>query len=253
MYKKAPGLHARSEAYIGVMIDDLITRGTAEPYRMFTSRAEYRLLLREDNADLRLTEKGRELGLVDDQRWAAFSVKKENIEKETKRLQSTYVDAARLADNDSLDQVSSLLNKPLTKTSSLFNILQRPEINYENILQLQQLLQLNSINIENLPADVIDQVEIQCKYSGYINRQLAEIEKQQRQENKTIPDDFDYTKISSLSNEVMEKLIKAKPQTIGQASRVPGVTPAAISLVMVYLKKHKVLTEVNLNSEDKNA
>jgi tRNA uridine 5-carboxymethylaminomethyl modification enzyme len=254
---------ARSEAYIGVMIDDLITKGTAEPYRMFTSRAEYRLLLREDNADLRLTEKGRELGLVDEIRWSAFSDKKDKIEKETQRLNSTYIDIAKLAENASIDKITSLLNKPLTKTSNLFSLLQRPEMNYQGILELEKHFKFGNMNetdvnksaetFQNLPTDVIEQVEIQCKYSGYINRQLNEIEKQQRQENKSIPADFDYSSINSLSNEVMEKLIQAKPQTIGQASRIPGVTPAAISLVMVYLKKYKMLTTVDINAVDKNA
>ncbi len=240
---------ARSEAYIGVMIDDLITKGTSEPYRMFTSRAEYRLLLREDNADLRLTEKGRELGLIDDKRWSSFFDKREKIEKENERLRSTWIDAAKLADNISIDQINSLLNVPLKKTSNLFSLLQRPEMNYQRLIELEILFKHNrSFNADLqsdqqlLPTDVTEQIEIQCKYSGYINRQLKEIEKFQRQENKNIPDDFDFSDVSSLSTEVMEKLIQAKPQTIGQASRVPGVTPAAISLLLVYFKKLKMLT-----------
>jgi tRNA uridine 5-carboxymethylaminomethyl modification enzyme len=245
--QKNPWSPARSEAYIGVMIDDLITKGTAEPYRMFTSRAEYRLLLREDNADLRLTEKGRELGLVDDNRWHAYSEKKEKIEKETARLNSTFIDVIKLSEKTSKDKINQLLQKPLSKTSSLFSLLQRPEMDYQTIVELNKLYTLDNetkqkqYDTQVLPTEVVEQVEIQCKYSGYIQRQLNEIEKQQRQENKVIPDDFDYAIISSLSNEVMEKLIKAKPQTIGQAGRIPGVTPAAVSLLMVYLKKYKML------------
>jgi len=245
--KKTAWSPARSEAYIGVMIDDLITKGTAEPYRMFTSRAEYRLLLREDNADLRLTEKGRELGLVDESRWYAYSEKKEQIEKETARLNATFIDVTKLSEKITKDKINQLLQKPLTKTSSLFSLLQRPEMDYQGVIELDRLYTFDNEtqpelqNTQELPSEVVEQVEIQCKYSGYIQRQLNEIEKQQRQENKVIPDDFDYSIISSLSNEVMEKLIKAKPQTIGQAGRIPGVTPAAVSLLMVYLKKHKML------------
>jgi tRNA uridine 5-carboxymethylaminomethyl modification enzyme len=233
---------ARSEAYIGVMIDDLITKGTAEPYRMFTSRAEYRLLLREDNADLRLTEKAQDMGLIDPQRWARFSDKKEKIEQQTQYLRSTYLDMSKLAEHACVEDVNKILSKPLSKPTSLFNLLQRPELYYQDILQLEKLF-INSTDkqlSETIVGVISEQVEIQCKYSGYIERQLNEIEKQKKQENKQIPADFDYSQITSLSIEVMEKLIKAKPQTMGQASRIPGVTPAAISLLSVYLKKYKL-------------
>ncbi len=217
----------REEAYIGVMIDDLITRGTSEPYRMFTSRAEYRLILREDNADLRLTEKGRELGLVDDERWQAFTVKREQVETELKRLKTTRIGPNALTEEEAIQ----VLKAPLNKDTSLYDMLRRPEVTYDS---------LTSLDIAgDKIADPIaaEQVEIQTKYSGYIKRQIEEIEKHKRYENKAIPADFDYLKINSLSSEVREKLQKARPETIGQASRVPGVTPAAISLLLVFIKK----------------
>lgn len=219
----------REEAYIGVMIDDLITQGTSEPYRMFTSRAEYRLILREDNADLRLTEKGRELGLVDDQRWQAFCEKREQVNTEIKRLKSIRIGPKALTEEEAL----RVLKTPLNKDTSLYDMLRRPEVSYDSLTSL-------AIAGDKI-ADPIaaDQVEIQTKYSGYIKRQMEEIDKHKRYENKAIPDDFDYLGLKSLSSEVREKLQKAKPQTIGQASRVPGVTPAAISLLLVFLKSHK--------------
>lgn len=221
----------RDEAYIGVMIDDLITRGTNEPYRMFTSRAEYRLLLREDNADMRLTAKGRSLGLVDEQRWQAFSQKREQVEQELQRLKTTFLTPDKV-DSEVAEEV---LKKQLQKDTSLFGLLQRPEVDYAG------LLKLNPESQSDLADDVVEQVEIQCKYAGYIKRQLDEIEKQKRHENKLIPDNFNYRAITSLSSEVMEKLIKSQPQTIGQAGRIPGVTPAAISLILVYLKKQEMM------------
>ena len=219
----------REEAYIGVMIDDLITQGTSEPYRMFTSRAEYRLILREDNADLRLTEKGRELGLVDDQRWQVFCEKREQVNTEIKRLKSTRIGPKALTEEEAL----RVLKTPLNKDTSLYDMLRRPEVSYDSLTSL-------AIAGDKI-ADPIaaEQVEIQTKYSGYIKRQMEEIDKHKRYENKAIPDDFDYLGLKSLSSEVREKLQKAKPQTIGQASRVPGVTPAAISLLLVFLKSHK--------------
>ncbi|MCU7798971.1 MAG: tRNA uridine-5-carboxymethylaminomethyl(34) synthesis enzyme MnmG [gamma proteobacterium symbiont of Lucinoma myriamae] len=219
----------REEAYIGVMIDDLITQGTSEPYRMFTSRAEYRLILREDNADLRLTEKGRELGLVDDQRWQAFSDKREQVDSEIKRLKSTRIGPNAITEEEAL----RVLKTPLNKDTSLYDMLRRPEVSYDSLTSL-------AIAGDKI-ADPIaaEQVEIQTKYSGYIKRQMEEIDKHKRYENKTIPDDFDYLGLKSLSSEVREKLQKAQPQTIGQASRVQGVTPAAISLLLVFLKSHK--------------
>ncbi len=237
---KAAWSPLRSQAYIGVMIDDLITRGTTEPYRMFTSRAEYRLLLREDNADLRLTPIGRELGLVGEKRWIQFEKKRQAIEAETARLKSSYIDVAKLHQRALMREVEAVMDQPLNKTASLFQLLQRPDFDSNKLLQLQKLYQMP---VPQLEPEVVEQVEIQCKYAGYIERQLAEIEKQQRQEHKPIPEHFDYQQIRGLSTEVREKLMQSRPQTIGQASRIPGVTPAAISLLMVYLKKHALAQE----------
>ena len=221
----------RDQAYTGVLIDDLATLGTKEPYRMFTSRAEYRLLLREDNADLRLTEKGRELGLVDDERWAAFNEKLEVMEQETQRVRSTWIHK----DHPALDQVNALLKKPLTREASLEDLIRRPEV-----------AQADLYNIEGLGSEsdnwqALEQVEIQTKYAGYIARQQDEIEKLMRHEETQIPADYDYSQVSGLSNEVVAKLSDARPQTIGQASRISGITPAAISLLLVYLKKQGLL------------
>jgi len=217
----------RDEAYIGVMIDDLITRGTQEPYRMFTSRAEYRLYLREDNADARLTAKGRELGLVDDIRWQAFSEKQTQVAQEIERLKTTRLGPDALSE----EEEERVLKKSLSKDSSLYDLLRRPEVSYDSLTSL-------SVGGNKL-ADPIaaEQVEIQTKYAGYIKRQLEEIEKHKRYENKPIPADFDYSQMNSLSAEVREKLQKNQPETVGQASRTPGVTPAAISLLLVFLKK----------------
>jgi len=219
----------RDQAYIGVMIDDLITQGTAEPYRMFTSRAEYRLLLREDNADLRLTEKGYELGLVDEQRWQAFSNKKLQVDNEVERLHSTRIGPNALTDEEAM----RVLKTPLNKDTSLYDMLRRPEVSYDSLTSLA----IAGNKIDDPVA--AEQVEIQIKYSGYIKRQLEEIDKHKRYEDKVIPADFDYLSINSLSSEVREKLQQAKPQTVGQASRISGVTPAAISLLLVFLKSHK--------------
>ena len=227
--EKEPWSPSREEAYIGVMIDDLITRGTQEPYRMFTSRAEYRLILREDNADMRLTETGYKLGLVDEQRWQAFSKKQQQVDNEIKRLQTSRIGPDAISEQEAV----RVLGKPLNKDTSLYDMLRRPEVSYDLLTSLD-------IAGEKLTDPVAaEQVEIQTKYAGYIKRQLEEIEKHKRYENKPIPQDFDYMKISSLSSEVREKLHKNQPQTIGQASRIPGVTPAAISLLLVFLKTHK--------------
>ncbi|WMN58622.1 tRNA uridine-5-carboxymethylaminomethyl(34) synthesis enzyme MnmG [Pseudoalteromonas xiamenensis] len=221
----------RDEAYVGVLIDDLATLGTKEPYRMFTSRAEYRLLLREDNADLRLTAKGRDLGLVDDARWAAFNEKLEVMEQETQRIRSTWIHK----DHPALNAVNNLLKAPLSREASLEDLLRRPEINYHDLMAIEGL----GSESENLQA--LEQVEIQTKYAGYIARQQDEIEKQMRHEQTALPLDFDYRQVSGLSNEVITKLSDARPQTIGQASRISGITPAAISLLLVYLKKQGLL------------
>ena len=221
----------RDEAYTGVLIDDLATLGTKEPYRMFTSRAEYRLLLREDNADIRLTEKGRELGLVDDARWAAFNEKMEIIEKETQRLKETWIHKDHVA----VDKVNALLKTPLTREASLEDLIRRPEIRYNDLMAIDGL----GSEFDNQAA--LEQVEIHTKYAGYIARQQDEINKQLRHEQTVLPKDFDYSTVSGLSNEVIAKLTDSRPDTIGQASRISGITPAAISLLLVYLKKQGLL------------
>jgi len=218
----------RDEAYIGVLVDDLITMGTQEPYRMFTSRAEYRLLLREDNADLRLTEKGRELGLVDDERWAAFNAKREGMAKEEQRLKSTWVQPK----TPQAEAVNALIEKPLTHEYSLLDLLKRPELSYATLA--------DAVALDERPdAAVIEQMEILAKYAGYIDRQNDEIAKLRAAETTRLPDDFDYGQGKGLSNEVKQKLGEIRPETLGQAGRIPGVTPAAISLLMIYLKKHQ--------------
>ena len=216
----------RDEAYIGVMIDDLITRGTQEPYRMFTSRAEYRLLLREDNADLRLTEKGRELGLVDDERWQAFESKREAIARLQGDLKKRWI----RSETEEAALAAEYWGKPLMRESNLMDLLRRPEVDINRLLLF-------------LDADapvseqVAEQVEIQAKYAGYIDRQQSEIDKALRYDHLRLPDTIDYKGVPGLSNEVSEKLKNQRPETLGQASRIPGITPAAISLLLVYLKK----------------
>lgn len=215
----------RDEAYLGVLVDDLITLGTQEPYRMFTSRAEYRLILREDNADLRLTEKGRELGLVDDVRWSAFERKREAIVREEQRLRSTWVRPSTPLG----DAISERFGTPLTHEYNLLNLLARPEIDYRS------LVQITGEGVED--AQVAEQVEIKTKYAGYIDRQQEEITRLRASENIALPMGLDYTSISGLSKEIQHKLSLARPETLGQASRIPGVTPAAVSLLMIHLKK----------------
>jgi len=218
----------RDTAYMGVLVDDLIRMGTTEPYRMFTSRAEYRLLLREDNADLRLTEKGRELGLVDDSRWQHFCDKREAIELERQRLKDTWVQAGTPA----AEALASHIQNKITHEYSLYELLKRPELNYNIVNALSPKLE------QPVSPKVAEQVEIDAKYSGYITRQQDEVNKLQRHENTRIPTDFNYSNISGLSNEIKQKLSEALPDTLARASRVPGVTPAAISLLLVMLKKH---------------
>ncbi len=224
----------RDQAYMGVLIDDLSTLGTKEPYRMFTSRAEYRLLLREDNADIRLTEKGREVGLVNDLRWKRFNEKMENIELERQRLRDTWVQK----DHACVEQVNELLKNPMSKEASLEDLIRRPEVRYEDLMKIEGL------GPEISDKQASEQIEIQTKYAGYIDRQLDEIAKKNRNENTLIPLDFDYQQISGLSNEVVAKLKDARPETIGKASRISGITPAAISLLLVFLKKHGLLTKI---------
>ncbi|HDU8495084.1 tRNA uridine-5-carboxymethylaminomethyl(34) synthesis enzyme MnmG [Morganella morganii] len=221
----------RDQAYIGVLVDDLCTLGTKEPYRMFTSRAEYRLMLREDNADARLTETGRELGLVDDARWAHFSEKMELIEKERQRLRDIRVHPQ----SESVKEINAILNTPLSKEATGEDLLRRPEMDYNRLMTLSDFAPgVNS------PA-AAQQVEIQVKYEGYISRQQDEIQRQLRNENATLPVDLDYKQVSGLSNEVVAKLNDHKPTSIGQASRISGITPAAISILLVWLKKQGLL------------
>jgi tRNA uridine 5-carboxymethylaminomethyl modification enzyme len=216
----------RDEAYTGVLVDDLISMGTSEPYRMFTSRAEYRLLLREDNADLRLTEKGRELGLVGEDRWQKFCEKQEALEQERQRLRSTWIQP----NSAQAKQLEKIVANKLSHEYSLFDLLKRPELNYQTI---------NDLTPEHkIDAKVAEQVEIDAKYAGYVGRQQEEIERLKRHENTSIPTSFDYASVRGLSNEVKQKLSQARPTTLARASRVPGVTPAAISLLLVSLKKH---------------
>ena len=224
----APG---RSQAYLGVLVDDLCTLGTKEPYRMFTSRAEYRLMLREDNADLRLTEQGRELGLVDDERWARFNRKLESIERERQRLKASWVNPLA----ESAAEVNAQLTAPLSREANGEDLLRRPEMTYEQLVQMTPF----SPGLEDKQA--AEQVEIQVKYEGYIARQQDEIEKQQRNENTLLPATLDYRQVNGLSNEVIAKLNDHKPSSIGQASRISGITPAAISILLVWLKKQGML------------
>ena len=222
---------SRDQAYLGVLVDDLTTLGTKEPYRMFTSRAEYRLMLREDNADIRLTSKGRELGLVDDARWAAFNLKIEQIELERQRLKQQWIHPQHSA----LVEVNQLLKTPLSREASLEDLIRRPEVNYKD------LMAIDSVGPGLADQAAAEQVEIQIKYEGYINRQQDEIAKHERNETTRLPEKFDYSVVKGLSNEVVLKLNQSQPETVGQASRISGITPAAISLLLVYLKKQGLL------------
>jgi tRNA uridine 5-carboxymethylaminomethyl modification enzyme len=227
--EKEPWCPRRDEAYIGVLADDLITLGTVEPYRMFTSRAEHRLLLREDNADLRLTEKGRELGLVGDEQWKFFCEKREAIEKEQQRLRSTWIQPH----SAHASAFNARLENPLAREYSLMDLLKRPELSYADIRTIT--------GSDALPAQVEEQVEIQAKYSGYIDRAQEEIERLKQYEHTRFPEGFDFNDVNGLSNEVKLKLSQARPETLARASRVPGVTPAAVSLLLIYLKKRGLL------------
>ena len=227
----------RDEAYIGVLVDDLITMGTREPYRMFTSRAEYRLVLREDNADLRLTAKGRELGLVDDARWALFTAKRDAIELESQRLRSTWLQPA----SELGKAYSERYNTPLNHEYNLLDLLRRPEVDYQALTELTGKV--------DIPADAAEQVEIQTKYAGYIERQQEEIDRLRQHEQTALPLDLDYSNLSGLSNEIRHKLSDVRPETLGQASRIPGVTPAAVSLLLIHLKKRNALGSSKLAQE----
>ena len=216
----------RDEAYLGVMVDDLITRGVSEPYRMFTSRAEYRLQLREDNADMRLTEIGRRLGLVDEERWSAFEEKREKIARELERLKTTWVNPRMLAKGEA----ERVLGKQIEREYCLYDLLRRPEVNYAS------LMTLSGAQTEDV-SEIAEQVEIQAKYHGYIERQRGEIERQEGQESTQLPENMDYSVVRGLSIEVRQQLNQHQPQTVGQAARISGVTPAAISLLLVHLKR----------------
>ncbi|MFT5788111.1 MAG: tRNA uridine 5-carboxymethylaminomethyl modification enzyme [Shewanella sp.] len=224
----------RDQAYLGVLVDDLSTLGTKEPYRMFTSRAEYRLLLREDNADLRLTEKGRELGLVDDHRWELFIAKRESIELELQRLRSQWVHP----NSPLLSVLNPQLNSPISREASFEDLLRRPEMDYTKLMSLEGF----GPGLDD-PQEA-EQVQIQVKYSGYILRQQDEIDKAIRHENSLLPLDLDYQEVPGLSNEVIAKLNNHKPDTVGQASRISGITPAAISILLVHLKKRGLLRKI---------
>jgi len=227
---REPWFPRRDEAYLGVLVDDLITRGTAEPYRMFTSRAEYRLLLREDNADLRLTPLGRELGVVDEARWMRFEAKREAIEHEQQRLRETWVRPQSAAAND----LQARMGESLSREQTLMDLLRRPEVSYRSLMALPEA----GPGLNDRQA--AEQVEIQAKYAGYIDRQHVEIERSRRHEETPLPVGLDYESVRGLSNEVRQKLAQHRPATLGQAGRIPGVTPAAISLLLVHLKKSSI-------------
>jgi tRNA uridine 5-carboxymethylaminomethyl modification enzyme len=239
---REPWLPKRSEAYIGVLIDDLVTRGTREPYRMFTSRAEHRLLLREDNADLRLTPLGRELGLVDDERWSLFEAKRHLSDQEVARLASV-----RIRPNDiPAEWADRVLQGAVTRDSvTAFEMLRRPEVGYDTLLELAGAPDYTDAD-DRLPGQVRAQVEVRAKYAGYIERQEDEIERHRRHEETRLPEDLDYFQVTSLSHEVRQKLAEARPATIGMAGRLPGMTPAAVSILIVHLKKrsHSARTRV---------
>ena len=240
----APWLPRRDEAYLGVLVDDLVTQGVTEPYRMFTSRAEFRLQLREDNADMRLTETGRKLGLVDDQRWDAFSRKRDAVSRETERLKSIWVNPRNLAETEA----QRVIGKSIEHEYSLAELLRRPDISYAGLMSLEQgryasaeldVPRETPVSEEqaDFVATVVEQVEIAAKYSGYIERQKDEVERAAHYENLRLPPDLDYSQVSALSFEVRQKLARQRPETLGQAARISGVTPAAISLLLIHLKK----------------
>ena len=236
-----PGwLPGRDEAYLGVLVDDLITKGVTEPYRMFTSRAEFRLQLREDNADLRLTEQGRAIGLVDDARWASFCRKRDAVSRETERLKSTWVNPRNL----SAGEAQRVLGKPIDHEYNLGDLLRRPDVTYAALMSLDSgrlaTADVSRGTLAELWAPVVEQIEIAAKYSGYIDRQKGEVLRAAQYEGLRLPPDFDYLKVPALSIEVRQKLNKHRPETLGLASRISGVTPAAISLLLVHLKKSRI-------------
>ncbi|MDO5624380.1 MAG: tRNA uridine-5-carboxymethylaminomethyl(34) synthesis enzyme MnmG [Pseudomonadota bacterium] len=234
---EAPWLPRRDEAYLGVLVDDLITKGVTEPYRMFTSRAEYRLQLREDNADMRLTEAGRALGLIDDARWNAFNRKRDAVSRETERLKATWVNPRNLPAAES----ERVLGKAIEHEHNLFDLLRRPDVSYASLMSMDggrhAVADVSRETLGDLSVPVIEQVEIAAKYSGYIDRQRDEVERAAHYENLRLPPELDYMQIPALSIEVRQKLQKHRPDTLGQAGRISGVTPAAISLLLIHLKK----------------
>ena len=232
--QQSPFILRRDQAYMGVLIDDLITKGVTEPYRMFTSRAEYRLSLREDNADWRLTEKGREFGLVDDQRWNSFTKKRETVETEVARLRGTWINPRMLAP----EVATQILGKEIEREYLLSDLLKRPNVSYQNLVNMP-MNQGHELPTGLPPGDEAEQVQIQIKYEGYITRQQDEVDRHQAQEALVIPADLDFSTVTSLSFEVRQKLKTHRPETIGQASRISGVTPAAISLLLIHLKRHQ--------------
>ena len=242
--EREPWCPRRDEAYVGVLVDDLITRGVSEPYRMFTSRAEYRLQLREDNADLRLTEKGRELGLVDDERWSAFCVKRDAIERETARLRATWAHPERITAADS----ERLFGKALEREYRHFDLLRRPGTTYADLMTLP-----GAPDDPATDPQVIEQIEIAAKYQGYIDRQQDEVARQLQAEGTPLPPDFDYAEVRGLSREVQQKLNLHKPETIGQAGRIQGVTPAAVSLLLVWLKRNEMMRTLGTPADKKSA
>ncbi|MCR5866148.1 tRNA uridine-5-carboxymethylaminomethyl(34) synthesis enzyme MnmG [Aquincola sp. J276] len=255
---EAPWLPRRDQAYLGVLVDDLITKGVTEPYRMFTSRAEFRLQLREDNADARLTETGRALGLVDDVRWTAFNRKRDAVSRETEKLKSTWVHPAILP----AEQAERLVGKALEREYSLADLLRRPGVNFDAVAEIARLAKPESgVSRETLVADlgsdladdVVEQIEVVIKYAGYIDKQVGEVERAAHFENLQLPEELDYAQVSALSFEVRQKLSKHRPETLGQASRISGVTPAAISLLLVHLKKGRFKGFVDTRRADTSA
>jgi len=237
---KEAWLPRRDEAYLGVLVDDLITKGVTEPYRMFTSRAEYRLMLREDNADMRLTEKGRELGLVDDARWDAFNRKRDAVSRETERLRSLWVNPHNLP----LAEAERVLGKSIEREYNLLDLLRRPDVNYAGLMSLEEgkyanpELAAEAAASDDLAKSVIEQIEITAKYAGYIDLQKTEVERAAHYENLKLPTDLDYLQVSALSFEARQTLARHRPETLGMASRISGITPATISLLLVHLKKN---------------
>jgi tRNA uridine 5-carboxymethylaminomethyl modification enzyme len=235
----------RDQAYLGVMVDDLTTKGVTEPYRMFTSRAEFRLQLREDNADMRLTEVGRQMGLVDDARWEAFSRKRDAVSRETERLKSTWVNPRNLSAAES----ERVMGKAIEHEYSLADLLRRPDVSYQGLMSLDAGKYQNAELVEGMAGDdvsrettraVIEQVEIAAKYSGYIDRQRDEVQRAAQYENLILPESLDYEQVTALSIEVRQRLTRFRPETLGQASRLSGITPAAISLLLIHLKRSRV-------------